>query len=118
MAIKKLTTTTANSGSIFTTGNITTGTTTANPYYWGTTTTGTSTGISNLTITPNTLVTSNNTISWTDGNFMNSDIIEYIDIFYQFMGIDMDYERFSKMTKEEKKGFIRDLKLQKIIDDK
>ncbi len=49
---------------------------------------------------------------------MNSDIVEYIDIFYQFMGIDMDYERFSKMTKEEKKGFIRDLKLQKIIDDK
>ena len=114
MAIKKLTNTSATCGSIFPG----TSTTTANPYYWGTTTAGTSTGISNLTITPNTLVTNSNSISWSDGTFMNSDIIEYIDIFYQFMGIDMDYARFSKMTKEEKVGFIRDLKLQKIIDDK
>jgi hypothetical protein len=64
------------------------------------------------------LQSSGNTLNWTDGTLMHSDIVEYIDIFYQFMGIDMDYERFSKMTKEEKKGFIRDLKLQKIIDDK
>jgi|688.fasta_scaffold208597_3 hypothetical protein len=103
MAIKKLT----NTSNISNTG-----------HYWGTTTTGTSTGISNLTITPSTLVTNSGSISWSDGVFMNSDIIEYIDIFYQFMGIDMDYERFSKMTKEEKKGLIRDLKLQKLIDEK
>ena len=108
MAIKKLTNTSATCGGILTNGTY--ASTTANPYYWGTTTTGTSTG--NSTITPN------NTISWSDGTFMNSDIVEYIDIFYQFMGIDMDYERFSKMTKEEKKGFIRDLKLQKLIDEK
>ena len=49
---------------------------------------------------------------------MNSDIIEYIDIFYQLMGIDMDYNRFSIMSKEEKRSFIRDIKLQKLIDDK
>ena len=116
MAIKKLTNKAVTSGNILTTGSTTT--TTPNGYYWGTTTTGTSTGISNLTITPNTLVTNSNSISWSDGTFMNSDIVEYIDIFYQLMGIDMDYERFSKMTKDEKKSFIRDLKLQKLIDDK
>jgi len=116
MAIKKLTNTAGIHGSNLTTSTI--NTTNANGYYWGTTTTGTSTGISNPTITPNTLVTNTNTISWSDGVFMNSDIIEYIDIFYQFMGIDMNYERFSKMTKDEKKSFIRDLKLQKLIDDK
>jgi len=114
MAIKKLINTNNTCGSIFT-GTITTS---ANPYLGGgTITTGTSTGISNITITPSgTLLTNSNSIGWGDGTFMNSDIIEYIDIFYKFMGIDMDYERFSKMTKEEKKGFIRDLKLQKLID--
>ncbi len=30
----------------------------------------------------------------------------------------MDYKRFSEMTKEEKKGFIRDLKLKKLIEEK
>jgi hypothetical protein len=114
MAIKKLTNTSATCGSIYTG----TTTTTANPYNWGTTTTGTSTGISNLTITPNTLISNINSMSWSDGTFMNSDIVEYIDIFYQFMGIDMDYERFSEMTKDEKKGFIRDIKLKKLIEDK
>ena len=93
-------------------------------HYWGTTTTGTGilTGTTTTTsTTPFTLqgsTTHANSITWSDGRFMNSDIIEYIDIFYQFMGIDMDYKRFSEMTKEEKKGFIRDLKLKKLIDDK
>jgi hypothetical protein len=86
-------------------------------HYWGTTT-GSGGYVYPSITSDSTLTTSNNTISWSDGAFMNSDIIEYIDIFYQFMGIDMDYKRFSEMTKEEKKGFIRDLKLQKIIDEK
>ena len=86
-------------------------------HYWGTTTS--SGGYVYPSVTSGTtLNTGNTTINWNDGVFMNSDIIEYIDIFYQFMGIDMDYKRFSEMTKEEKKGFIRDLKLKKLIDDK
>jgi len=114
MAIKKLT----NTSNISNTG-----------HYWGTTTTGTTRGTvtttGNITtggyVYPSNgsiLQSSGNTLTWGDGISMNSDIVEYIDIFYQFMGIDMDYERFSKMTKEEKKGFIRDLKLQKLIDEK
>ena len=88
----------------------TTTTTTGNPYWINTP----------LIANPGQVITTggNNTISWTDGTFMNSDIVEYIDIFYQLMGIDMDYKRFSILTKDEKKGFIRDLKLQKLIDEK
>jgi len=103
-------------------------------HYWGTTTTGNNIlsggacGTINTTggyVYPSTTLITNpgslqssGTISWSDGTFMNSDIVEYIDIFYQLMGIDMDYKRFSEMTKEEKKVFIRDLKLKKLIDDK
>lgn len=91
----------------------------------GVITTGTTTTTLNGSITTggyyypnNTNTTTTNTLSWGDGVYMNSDIIEYIDIFYQFMGIDMNYKRFSEMSKSEKKGFIRDLKLKKLIDDK
>ena len=85
-------------------------------HYWGTTTG--SGGYVYPSVTSGTTLTTgvNNTITWSDGMPMSSDIIEYIDIFYQFMGIDMDYERFSKMTKNQKKSFIRDLKIKKIID--
>jgi hypothetical protein len=83
---------------------------------------GTSTGSGGYvypSVTSGTTITTgtNNTFTWSDGVSMNSNIIEYIDIFYQFMGIDMDYKRFSEMTKEEKKGFIRDLKLKKLIEE-
>jgi hypothetical protein len=71
-------------------------------YYWGITTTTTTNRITN--------------IDWTGTNSEYPKIIEYIDIFYQFMEIDMDYERFSKMSKDEKKVFIRELKLKKLID--
>jgi len=81
---------------------------------------GTSTGSGGYvypTVTSGTTITTGNTtLSWGDGVTMNSDIIEYIDIFYQFMGIDMDYKRFSEMTKNEKKAFIRDLKIKKITE--
>ena len=102
-------------GTCNTTGNIgicggtTTTTTTGNPYWINTP----------LIANPGQVITTGtNTLSWGDGISMNSDIIEYVDIFYQLMGIDMDYKRFSIMSKEEKRSFIRDIKLQKLIDDK
>ena len=121
MAIKKLTNKsnissplTGNTGHYWgTCGNIggsgisgtTTTTTTGNPYW-----------INTQTIPGQVLTTSGGAITWNDGISMNSDIIEYVDIFYQLMGIDMDYKRFSIMTKEEKISFIRDIKLKKLID--
>ena len=121
MAIKKLTNTsnissplTGNTGHYWgvcgNSGNIsgTTTTTTGSPY-WGNT----------LIASPGQVITTGtNTLSWGDGISMNSDIVEYVDIFYQLMGIDMDYKRFSLMSKEEKRSFIRDIKLQKLIDEK
>jgi hypothetical protein len=90
-------------------GGTTTTTTTGNPYWINTP----------LIANPGQVITTGtNTLSWGDGISMNSDIVEYIDIFYQLMGIDMDYKRFSLMSKEEKRSFIRDIKLQKLIDDK
>ena len=129
MAIKKLTNTSNISSPLTSNNAFNAG------HYWGTcgntgisgtTTTTTTTGGSPywintpLIANPGQAITTggNNTISWTDGTFMNSDIVEYIDIFYQLMGIDMDYKRFSIMSKEEKRSFIRDIKLQKLIDDK
>ena len=115
MAIKKLTNKSNISSPL--TGN--TG------HYWGTcgniggsgTTTTTTTGNPYWINTP-VISSPNTTLSWGDGISMNSDIVEYVDIFYQLMGIDMDYKRFSIMSKEEKRSFIRDIKLQKLIDDK
>jgi hypothetical protein len=115
MAIKRLT----NTSNISNTG-----------HYWGTTGTITGTTTGNITTggyvypsttliaNPGSLQSSGTTLNWTDGTFMNSDIVEYIDIFYQLMGIDMDYKRFSIMTKDEKRAFIRDIKLKKLIDEK
>ena len=98
-----------NSGSIGISGTTTTTTTTGNPY-WGNNT---------LIANPGSnLISSGTTLSWGSGISIDSDIVEYIDIFYQLMGIDMDYKRFSIMSKEEKRSFIRDIKLQKLIDDK
>jgi len=130
MATKKLTNTsnisnplTGNTGHYWgtcnTTGNIgicggTTTTTTTGSPYWG------NTLIASPGQSPGQVITTvgGGGLSWGDGISMNSDIVEYVDIFYQIMGIDMDYKRFSLMSKEEKRSFIRDIKLQKLIDDK
>ena len=121
MAIKKLTNT-SNISSPLTSNN--TG------HYWGTcgniggsgisgtTTTTTTTGGSPYWINTPVISSPNTTLSWGNGISIDSDIVEYIDIFYQLMGIDMDYKRFSIMSKEEKRSFIRDIKLKKLIDEK
>ncbi len=115
MAIKKLNNTITGNSNITwdttTTGTgILKGTTTTGGYVYPSTT---------LIGNPGSILqSSGTTLNWGDGISMNSDIIEYIDIFYQLMGIDMDYKRFSIMTKDEKKAFIRDIKLEKLIDEK
>jgi len=81
------------------TNGTTTTTTTGNPYW-----------INAPAIPGQVITTSGGAITW--------NVVEYVDIFYQLMGIDMDYKRFSLMSKEEKRSFIRDIKLQKLIDDK
>jgi hypothetical protein len=42
-------------------------------------------------------------------------IIEYIDMSYQIMGIDMNFEKFKEMSQSDKQSFIRDIKIKKIL---
>lgn len=43
-------------------------------------------------------------------------LILYIDLMAQLLGIDMNFQKFSEMSPEEIKSFTRDLKLKKLID--
>lgn len=46
---------------------------------------------------------------------INKDLIEYIDFAFQVMGIDLTYQDFKKMSSDEKKAFLRDIKINKIL---
>jgi hypothetical protein len=50
--------------------------------------------------------------SWVDQNEKVKDFIEFA---LQLMGIDLTFEDFEKMTELEKKTFIRDYKLEKLL---
>ena len=45
----------------------------------------------------------------------NANMIEYIDFTFQVLGIEITYDKFKGMTKEEKNMFLRDIKINKII---
>ena len=50
--------------------------------------------------------------SWADTNVKIKDFIEFG---LQLMGIDLTFEEFEKMTELEKKTFMRDYKLDKLL---
>jgi hypothetical protein len=50
--------------------------------------------------------------SWTDPNIKMK---EFVEFGLQLMGIDLTFEEFEKMTELEKKTFIRDYKLEKLL---
>jgi hypothetical protein len=47
----------------------------------------------------------------------DKNLIEYIDLLYQIMGIDITYEKWKNMSSGEKLQLIRDIKLKKIIEE-
>lgn len=53
------------------------------------------------------------------GEVLNNDenLIEYIDLLYQIMGIDINFKTFRRMSKEERLIFIRDIKIKKVIEE-
>jgi hypothetical protein len=53
--------------------------------------------------------------AWTDRGHID-DVKDYIDFALELMGIDLDFQKFSKMTTDEKKAMIREMKINKIID--
>jgi hypothetical protein len=75
---------------------------------------------SNGYVSNNTVITgsSNIAIGYSSGSYVvdiNRDLIEYIDFAFGVMGIDLTYEDFKKMSPDEKKSFLRDIKINKII---
>ena len=52
---------------------------------------------------------------WSDRSHID-DVKDYIDFALELMGIDLDFQRFSRMTAAEKQAMIREMKIDKIID--
>ena len=48
---------------------------------------------------------------------IDKNLVEYIDLLYQIMGVDITYDRWKNMSSGEKLQLIRDIKLKKIIEE-
>jgi len=55
--------------------------------------------------------------NWSDSISIDKTLIEYIDLLYQIMGVDITYDRWKNMSSGEKLQLIRDIKLKKIIEE-
>lgn len=42
-------------------------------------------------------------------------LVEYTDFVFKIMGIDMSFDKFKEMSELERKSFLRDIKINKII---
>lgn len=81
----------------------------------------TTANISNLagittTNTGQVLVSSGSSWTTLDSMGLDKNLIEYIDLLYQIMGIDITYDKWKNMSSGEKLQLIRDIKLKKLID--
>jgi hypothetical protein len=63
---------------------------------------------------PCNIITYDNTSLATSGDL--SDVIEYFNFIVEILGIDITFEEFKNMNSNEKKSFIRDIKIKKILD--
>lgn len=90
----------------------------------------TSTYAGTSTIVPGSVITSgsqNISIGYSSGGYtvdlnngsytvdLNNALVEYIDFAFEVMGIDLNYEDFKRMSADEKKAFLRDIKINKIL---
>jgi len=60
--------------------------------------------------------TGSNNISWNPPHSNMDNLIEYIDLLYSIVGVDIKFDGFCKMSESEKKSFIREIKIEKIIN--
>lgn len=44
------------------------------------------------------------------------DLVEYIDLLYHLMGVDITYRDWHEMSDSDKLSFARDLKIKKIVE--
>jgi hypothetical protein len=73
-------------------------------------------------INTTTTISAGTGIVYTNGsNISNIEIdkslIEYIDLLYQLISIDMNYDKFKDLSTSEKQAFIRDIKIKKLLDN-
>ncbi len=59
---------------------------------------------------------SGGTATWKDFSDDAKELKEFVSFALQLMGIDMDFEKFKSMTDAEKKAFLREQKINKIIE--
>ena len=46
---------------------------------------------------------------------MDKDLIEFINFAFEILGVDISYQQFKELTKEERKSILREIKLNKIL---
>ena len=62
-----------------------------------------------------TISTANGNLSWE--STININVLkDMIDLLFSLNGIDCDYERFSEFTESDKKQFLREIKLDKLLN--
>ncbi len=72
---------------------------------------------SGIIYTGSTTNISNGSWIYNSSSIEQEKMILYIDLMAQLLGIDMNFEKFSKMSTDEIKSFTRDLKLKKLIEN-
>ena len=55
-------------------------------------------------------------ITTTSSITFDKNLIEYIDLLYQLLGVDIDFERWKNMNLSDRINLIRDIKIKKLID--
>lgn len=73
-------------------------------------------------INTTTTISAGTGIVYTNGsNISNIEIdnslIEYIELLYQLIGVDMTFDKFKNLSTSEKQAFIRDIKIKKLLDN-
>lgn len=62
---------------------------------------------------------STGSLSWSSGVnnviSVNSDLIEFTELLFAVLGYDITFEEFSKMTKEQRKSILRDIKINRVL---
>ena len=43
------------------------------------------------------------------------DLVEFINFAFEIIGVDISYQKFKEMSREERKSFLREIKLNKIL---
>ena len=56
------------------------------------------------------------TVAWNDTLSISSDMIEFFELVLAAIGYDITYDEFSKMSPEERKSIIRDIKIKRVLD--